>query len=124
MHSKILMSALALTVVALGGCNSSPKVSAFGSGTPSMSPEHWMVGAVDGYGLITDRFGTVRNQFHAHEVGSWDAAAKSVTVVEHIVYLQGSADAPQDRTWTFTETSPGHWTGTAADVIGTAIGVM
>jgi hypothetical protein len=122
MPSKILISALALSVLALGGCASAPKIGAFAGGTPSMSPADWMVGSVDGYGLITDRFGTVRNQFHAQEVGTWDAAARSVTVVEHIVYLQGSTDAPQDRTWTFTETSPGHWTGTAADVIGTAVG--
>jgi hypothetical protein len=45
-----------------------------------------------------------------------------MTLVEHITYLQGSTDAPTDRTWTFTEGQDGHWTGTAADVIGVAVG--
>ncbi len=121
MQSKILAPALTV-VLLLGGCAGSPKIGQFANGEPAMSPANWMVGPVDGYGLITDRFGTVRNQFHAHEVGTLDASGKVVTVNEHIVYLQGSTDAPQDRIWTFTEVSPGHWTGTAADVIGTATG--
>ncbi len=109
----------------LGAC-STPSVSQFAGGQPSMAPEQWMVGAVDGYGVIRDRFGAVKSQFHAHEVGTWDAASQTVTLVEHIEYLQGTpdhpADKPTDRTWRFVEASPGRWTGTAADVIGTAVG--
>ena len=105
----------------LAGC-STADVQAFAAGQPSMSPADWMVGTVDGYGFVTDRFGTVKSQFHAHEVGSWDAQTRSVTLVEHITYLQGSPDAPTDRTWRFVEQSSGHWLGTANDVIGTAIG--
>ena len=110
-----------LLAAALGGCGSQD-IGAFAGGGPSMSPAGWMVGTVDGYGVVTDRFGTVKSQFHAHEVGSWNATGRTVTLVEHITYLQGSTDAPTDRTWRFVETSPGHWTGTAADVIGTAVG--
>jgi hypothetical protein len=120
MRLTVLMPAVAL-VLALGGCGSR-EIGAFASGQPSMSPADWMVGTVDGYGLVIDRFGTVKSKFHAHEVGSWDAATRTVTLVEHITYLQGSTDAPTDRTWRFVESSPGHWTGTAADVIGTAVG--
>jgi hypothetical protein len=87
-----------------------------------MAPDAWMFGTVDGYGLIIDRFGSVKSQFHAHEVGNWDPASQTVTVNEHIVYLQGSTDDASDRTWRFVQTSPGHWSGTAADVIGTAVG--
>ena len=110
-----------LLAAVLGGCGSQD-IGAFSGGQPSMSPADWMAGTVDGYGVVTDRFGTVKSQFHAHEVGSWDAAAHTVTLVEHIAYLQGSADPPTDRTWRFVETAPGHWTGTAPDVIGTAVG--
>lgn len=110
-----------LLAAGLGGCGSQD-IGAFAGGQPSMSPADWMVGTVDGYGVVTDRFGTVKSQFHAHEVGHWDAAARSVSLVEHITYLQGSTDAPTDRTWRFVETTPGNWTGTAADVIGTAVG--
>ena len=104
----------------LGGC-SAPSLVPFAGGQPSMAPDDWMVGTVDGYGVITDRFGTVKSQFHAHEVGTWDAAARTVTLVEHIIYLQGSTDKPTDRTWHFVEQSPGHWTGRANDIIGTAV---
>jgi len=120
MRAKHLLPILALTFT-LAGCGST-ELAQFSGGQPQMGPLHWMAGTVDGYGLVTDRFGTVKSQFHAHEVGSWDAATQTVTVVEHITYLQGSPDAPQDRTWKFVQTSPGHWTGTAADVIGTAVG--
>lgn len=120
MGSKVAIPALTL-VLALGGCGSRD-IAAFSGGQPSMSPADWMVGTVDGYGLVIDRFGTVKSQFHAHEVGTWDAAARSVTLVERITYLQGSGDAPTDRTWRFVETAPGRWTGTAEDVIGTAVG--
>ena len=120
MRAKNLFPGMVLLLV-LGGC-SSTDIAQFAGGQPAMGPQHWMVGTVDGYGLVMDRFGTVKSQFHAHEVGSWDAGSHTVTVVERITYLQGSPDAPTDRTWTFVQTAPGHWTGTAADVIGTAIG--
>ena len=65
-----LIPALTLAL-ALGGCGSAD-ITDFASGQPSMSPADWMVGTVDGYGLIIDRFGTVKAQFQAHEVGTWD----------------------------------------------------
>jgi len=120
MRWTLLAPALTATLL-LGGC-ASTDIKQFGGGAPEMSPAKWMVGTVDGYGLIIDRFGTVRSQFHAHEVGDFDPATHTVTVNEHIVYLQGSNDPPSDRIWHFVEQSPGHWTGTAADIIGTATG--
>jgi hypothetical protein len=120
MRLDTLIPGLALTL-ALCGCGSRD-VNQFAGGQPSMSPADWMVGTVDGYGVIIDRFGAVKSQFHAHEVGTWDPARRSVTLQERITYLQGSADAPEDRIWHFVEESPGHWTGKAEDVIGTAVG--
>jgi hypothetical protein len=118
MRLTVLITVLTLT---LAGCGSRD-IATFASGQPSMAPPDWMVGTVDGYGLIIDRFGTVKAQFHAHEVGTWDPATQTVTLVEHIAYLQGSPDPPTDRTWTFRQDAPGHWTGTAPDVIGIATG--
>src|SRR5271163_631662 len=76
------MTGLAFMLL-LGGCSSS-NISQFASGQPSMSPDKWMFGTVDGYGLIADRFGSVKSQFHAHEVGDWNAATQTMTVTEHI----------------------------------------
>ncbi len=103
------------------GC-SGETINQFAGGAPSMAPDQWMVGNVDGYGTITSRFGGVKSQFHAHEVGSLDPATHTVTLVEHITYLQGSDRPPTDRTWRFVETSAGQWSGQASDVIGTAKG--
>ena len=85
-----------------------------------MAPQNWMAGTVDGYGIVIDRFGNVKSQFRAHETGSWDAPTHSLTLTEHIVYLQGSPSPPTDRIWHFTEISPGRWTGTANGIIGGA----
>nr|WP_291424204.1 DUF3833 family protein [Acidocella sp.] len=107
--------------LALTGC-SSMTVSQFVNGHPSMAPDNWMVGAVDGYGAVIDRFNNLQSQFHVCEIGTWNPSARAVTLVEHITYLQESRDKPKNRTWHFVESSHGDWTGTAADVIGTADG--
>jgi hypothetical protein len=108
-----------LFLLAIAGCGAR-NINQFASGVPSMAPQNWMAGTVDGYGVIQDRFGNIKSQFHAHETGIWDAQTSSLTLTEHITYLQGSTAPPTDRVWHFTEISPGHWTGTAADIIGTA----
>ena len=114
-----ILRLLPVIVFALAGCASTP-VSKFAGGTPSMAPPDWMAGTVEGYGVIVDRFGTVKSQFHAHEVGVWDAPARTLTLTETIFYLQGDRTPPMHRVWRFVEQSPGRWTGTANDVIGTA----
>jgi hypothetical protein len=87
-----------------------------------MAPNDWMVGTVNGYGIVRDRFGHVKSQFHVQEIGSWDPATRTVTLAEHIVYLHDPASKPSDRTWHFVESTQGRWTGTAGDVLGTASG--
>ncbi len=113
-----LLPALLLSLVGCANTN----INRFAGGQPSMSPAVWMAGTVDGYGLIFDRFGTVKSQFHAHEAGAWDPAARTLTLHEAITYLQGDPQTPTERTWRFVEITRGQWTGTANDVIGTATG--
>jgi hypothetical protein len=108
-----------MSLLAIAGCGAQ-NINQFANGAPSMAPHDWMSGTVDGYGVIRDRFGNVKSQFHAHETGVWDAATLRLTLTERITYLQGSTQPPTDRVWHFAEISPGHWTGSAADIIGTA----
>ena len=117
------LAAYAALLASLTGCGA-PRIAQFAAGQPSMAPNLWMNGTVDGYGVIIDRFGTVKSQFHAHESGVWDAAARTMTLTEHITYLQSDSTRPSDRIWHFVERSPGVWTGSAADVIGTPTGAQ
>ena len=118
---KIIWRLLPALLLVLAGCGAT-NISRFANGQPSMAPDLWMTGTVDGYGVVFDRFGTVKSQFHAHEVGSWSPASATLTLRETITYLQGDRQPPTGRTWRFVQTSPGRWTGTAGDIIGTAIG--
>jgi hypothetical protein len=106
-------------LMALAGCGSLD-INQFAAGKPTMAPQDWMTGTVDGYGFIIDRFGNVQSQFHAHEVGNWNPSTQSITLTEKITYLQNSRAKPTFRIWHFTQVAPGEWTGTASDVIGTA----
>ena len=119
---RLHVSASLLCLLLLDGCGSMD-IRQFSGGAPSMAPENWMAGTVDGYGVIVDRFGNVKSQFHAHEVGVWDTTAHRLTLTEQITYLQGSDDPPTGRVWQFTEISPGHWQGKAIGKCFKAINV-
>src|ERR1700709_2680325 len=92
-YLPVLSGLCLLTITGCGGRN----IGTFANGAPSMAPQNWMAGTVDGYGIVIDRFGNVKSQFRAHETGSWDAPTHSLTLTEHIVYLQGSPSPPTDR---------------------------
>ncbi len=116
---RILPLNAAAGLLFLGGC-ASVRIAQFASGVPSMAPQDWMVGTVQGYGFIIDWFGNVESQFNAREVGTWNPATRTVTLTEHITYLQGDKQPPTNRVWHFVQVGPTQWTGTANDVIGTA----
>lgn len=49
--------------------------------------------------------------------GTWDEPSRSLTLVEDFVYSDGEKDR---KTWRFTRTAEGRYTGTREDVIGEA----
>src|SRR6478609_11798514 len=49
--------------------------------------------------------------------GTWDAPSQTLTLVEDFVYSDGEKDR---KTWRFTRTAEGRYSGTREDVIGQA----
>lgn len=79
--------------------------------------EDYFSGHTKAWGLFEDRFGTVRRQFTVDMDGTWQG--QTLTLDEHFVYTDGER---QERVWTIHKIAPGHYQGTAADVVGVAEG--
>ena len=78
-------------------------------------------GTVDAYGVFTDRSGKVVKRFTVIMKCSWSGSpgAETGLLDEDFSYSDGSKDR---RVWTLKRTPEGHYTGTAADVVGEAAG--
>lgn len=101
----------------------------FGSGCKSVSPRsytaekpvldlrQYLNGSLDAWGMFQDRQGNVVKRFHVKLLGTWQ---KNVgTLEEDFTYSDGTT---QRRVWTITRVDENHYTGTADDVVGTAVG--
>jgi hypothetical protein len=73
-------------------------------------------GTIDGWGMFQDRSGKVLKRFYVRIDARWDG--QRGTLDEHFEYADGEK---QQRIWTLTRDGNGY-TGTAADVVGTAVG--
>ncbi|MEK9661172.1 MAG: DUF3833 family protein, partial [Alphaproteobacteria bacterium] len=67
----------------------------FDGKTPRFVLEEYFDGHTRAWGIVRDRFGTVRRQFSVDMTGTWDGTA--LTLDEHFVYDDGETDR---RTWT------------------------
>lgn len=79
--------------------------------------ETFFDGAVGGWGVFQDRFGTVRKRFTVDMHGGWRGDA--FLLEEHFVYSDGGTD---DRTWRVTMPGPGRYRAEAHDIVGVAEG--
>jgi len=84
---------------------------------PQLDLRRYFVGTVDAWGMFQKRSGEVVKRFHVEIDGSLDG--DKLILDEHFRYSDGTT---QQRVWTLTEERPGHWRGTAADVVGEAVG--
>ncbi|EWC40093.1 DUF3833 family protein [Pseudomonas stutzeri] len=85
--------------------------------TPQLDMRDYFVGRLDAWGMFQKRSGEVVKRFHVALTGSLDG--DRLILDERFRYSDGTT---QRRVWTLTETSPGSWRGTAADVVGEARG--
>ena len=89
----------------------------FAGKQPRFVFEEYFAGETKAWGIVRDRFGTVRRQFTVDMSGSWDGTV--LTLDEYFVYDDGEIDR---RTWKVRKLDEHRYEGTAGDVIGTATG--
>ena len=84
---------------------------------PTLDIRHYLNGPLEAEGILYDIHGKADLQFHVSLVGKWDGNTGVLT--EHFVYSDGRKD---ERVWTIRFTDDHHFTATAHDVEGNAIG--
>jgi hypothetical protein len=109
----LLYGALSLGLI---GC-ASPSITDYASEKPSLDLKEYFNGHITAHGIFTDRSGKVVRRFVVDMRCSWQGD-KGV-LDEYFTYSDGKKDR---RTWQLEKGADGHYTGTAADVIGTAKG--
>jgi Protein of unknown function (DUF3833) len=114
--------ALAAAVLAglLSGC-ATPQLADYAAEKPLLDMRQYFSGTVDAYGVFTDRSGKVLKRFTVVMKCSWEGAPGQETGVldEDFSNSDGTKDR---RVWTLKRSQDGTYTGTAADVVGTARG--
>lgn len=103
-------------LVLLSGC-AGPDIRQYAAEQPRLQVPEYLNGEIEAWGMFQDRSGDVVKRFHVSMTASW---AEGVgTLDEHFTYSDGTT---QKRVWTLRPQADGTWRGTAADVIGEAVG--
>lgn len=79
--------------------------------------EEFFRGTLHAKGSFTSRIDGSKRGLDVVMKGSWDRKTQTLTLVEDFVFSDGEKDR---KTWRFTKTGPGTYTGTREDVLGTA----
>ncbi len=110
----------AVLAASLLGC-AGPQVSDYAREQPRLDLRQYFNGTVDAYGVFTDRSGKVVKRFTVVMRCSWSGPPGQETGVldEEFIYSDGTRDR---RIWTLKRTGEGRYVGTAADVVGQALG--
>lgn len=112
-------AALALTLSAtLAGC-AAPTVERYAAEQPALDITRYFNGTLDAHGMFQDRSGAVIKRFTVVLRASWQG--DTGTLDEDFTYSDGSK---QKRVWTLHKTGANSFEATAADVVGTARGVV
>ena len=106
--------------LALSGC-AGPAISDFEGQRPALDLREYFNGPLVAHGIFTDRSGKVVKRFTVLMKCSWSGPAGQETGVldEEFIYSDGTRDR---RVWTLKRTAEGRYVGTAADVVGQALG--
>ncbi|WP_309682026.1 DUF3833 domain-containing protein [Polaromonas sp.] len=114
------VSTLLLAAALLAGC-AGPQVADYAAEQPVLDLRQYFNGTVDAYGVFTDRSGQVVKRFTVVMTCSWQGppGAETGTLDEAFSYSDGTQDR---RVWTLKRTADGKYSGSAADVVGSAQG--
>ena len=101
----------------LSAC-STPEVALYAQEKPALDLKQYFNGTVDAWGMFQDRKGAVIKRFNVVIKCSW--INDMGTLDEDFTYSDGTR---QKRVWTIKKNPKGEYIGTAADVVGEAIGI-
>ena len=114
MLRKPLLTLCAL--LGLNGCGG-VAVTQYAREQPTLDLQQYFNGTLDAYGIFQKRSGEVVKRFHVVIDAHWEGDVG--TLDERFTYSDGTT---QQRVWTITKTGPQTYKGTAADVVGEAVG--
>lgn len=112
---KILSVAAGL-VLSLTGC-ATQNIADYAATEPKIDVREYLNGDVEAWGVVFDWLGNQNTRFHVKMKGTWQG--NEGTLEEYFTYDDGRT---QERKWVMRFTDDNHFTATAPDVIGTAIG--
>ena len=117
LFSFLRKSLLALcTLMGLTAC-SGIEVSQYAQQQPSLDLQRYFNGTLDAYGIFQKPSGEVIKRFHVVIDAQWKGDVG--TLDERFTYSDGTT---QQRIWTITKTGADTYRGSAADVVGEALG--
>lgn len=109
---------IALVTVLLGACATHVEPSHYANEKPQLDLQQYFNGTLDAHGMFQDRAGTVVKRFTVVMKCHWQGDVG--TLDEDFTYSDGTK---QQRVWTLRKVAPDRYIGTAADVVGEAIGI-
>jgi hypothetical protein len=119
--NSMTFKCLALGIIFLLTSCSSTKIEEYANETPVLNLADYFNGKTQAYGIFTDRGGKVVKRFTVEIISNWKTidGINTGTLDESFQYSDGTT---QKRIWTIKEIAPHQYEGTAADVIGVAVG--
>jgi Protein of unknown function (DUF3833) len=121
MRTRFLLAAFAVTTWLLASCASTPAPADYAAEKPALDLKTYFNGELTAHGVFTDRSGKVVRRFTVQMKGSW--TGDDGVLDENFVYSDGKKER---RVWRLKKLPDaaglGRYTGTADDVIGTAVG--
>lgn len=117
MKRRLLLGAAALAPALLGACASAPVPADYAAEKPLLDLSTYFNGELAAHGTFTDRAGKVARRFTVVMKCSW--SGDSGVLDEDFTYSDGKKER---RIWRLKKLPGGKYTGTADDVVGTALG--
>lgn len=108
---------LILSIAALTACSSEQRLSLYKASKPQLDLFTYFDGCVKGWGQISNFSNEVSSEFVVDINGTIEGS--TLTLDEHFLYSNGQR---QSRQWNIEKLSNGTYRGTAADVVGAAVG--
>lgn len=113
------MRTLLMTVclaLGLSGC-ATPGIERYRAETPALDLRSYFNGPLEAWGLFQGRNGEIKRRFHVRLSPTW--AGDTLTLDEDFNWSDGTTSR---RVWTLVRQADGSYRGTAADVVGEAVG--